>query len=277
MTDKSEIYVESDCMKQNGSIDNKAGEVLSNKQNRENISSANLNENFSKSSINKGKLIEYAKRYLFLIVGLVIMAFGVAFSVNAQLGTSPVSSIPAVTATLSGATIGVTTMIVNIIIVLIQIPVMRKKFKLIRLLQIPVCIVFGLLIDLASLCISSVMPQEYWAQWLICIVGIILVALGVSFEMTANVATLAGEGLVQALCSVCHKVKFNYMKVIVDVSFVAIAVALSFIFLKRLDGVREGTIAAAIFVGLVAKLFNKIVRPLGNKFINSERSKKENI
>lgn len=219
----------------------------------------------------KQSVVEYTKRIAFLLVGLIIMAFGVAFSINAQLGTSPVSGIPYVLSLTSKLSVGVTTIIVNTLIVLLQIPVMRKKFKLVRLLQIPVCTVFGLLIDLASLCIQGILPEQYWAKWLLCILGIVLVAVGVSFEMTANVITLAGEGLVQAICSVCP-IKFGYMKVIVDVSFVVIAVAISFIFLHGLYGVREGTAAAAVFVGLLAKQFNKAIKPLGDKLFKTSRA-----
>ena len=217
---------------------------------------------------------EYIKRYIVLVVGLAIMSFGVAFSINAELGTSPVSSIPYVTSEISGLSVGTTTIIVNAIIVLLQIAVLRRRFKLIRLLQIPVCVVFGLLIDVAGLCIEAVVPDNYFMQWLLCVCGIVLVAVGVAFEMSAGVLTLAGEGLVQALCTVLPKVKFGYMKVMVDVSFVVIAVALSFIFLHELQGVREGTVAAAIFVGLIAKFLNRFISPVANKlFADGKRLK----
>lgn len=217
---------------------------------------------------------EYIKRYIFLVVGLAIMSFGVAFSINAELGTSPVSSIPYVTSEISGLSVGTTTIIVNTIIVLLQIVVLRRRFKLIRLLQIPVCVVFGLLIDVAGLCIEAVVPDNYFMQWLLCVCGIVLVAVGVAFEMSAGVLTLAGEGLVQALCTVLPKVKFGYMKVMVDVSFVVIAVVLSFIFLHELQGVREGTVAAAIFVGLIAKFLNRFISPVANKlFADGKRLK----
>lgn len=217
---------------------------------------------------------EYIKRYIFLVVGLAIMSFGVAFSINAELGTSPVSSIPYVTSEISGLSVGTTTIIVNTIMVLLQIVVLRRRFKLIRLLQIPVCVVFGLLIDVAGLCIEAVVPDNYFMQWLLCVCGIVLVAVGVAFEMSAGVLTLAGEGLVQALCTVLPKVKFGYMKVMVDVSFVVIAVELSFIFLHELQGVREGTVAAAIFVGLIAKFLNRFISPVANKlFADGKRLK----
>ena len=219
-------------------------------------------------------VVEYIKRYIFLVVGLAIMSFGVAFSINAELGTSPVSSIPYVTSEISGLSVGTTTIIVNTIIVLLQIVVLRRRFKLIRLLQIPVCVVFGLLIDVAGLCIEAVVPDNYFMQWLLCVCGIVLVAVGVAFEMSVGVLTLAGEGLVQALCTVLPKVKFGYMKVMVDVSFVIIAVVLSFIFLHELQGVREGTVAAAIFVGLIAKFLNRFISPVANKlFADGKRLK----
>lgn len=236
-------------------------EVIEVTEDREEITTENTQQDAQKKTV-KRSLAEYIKRYIVLIVGLVIMSFGVALSINAKLGTSPVSSIPQVTSVMSGGTlsVGVTTIIVNTIIVLLQWAILRRRFKLIRLIQIPVCTVFGLLIDLAAACVSGVMPTTYWGQWIACIAGIVLVGVGVAFEMAADVITLAGEGLAQALCMVTP-VKFGYMKVMVDLSFVIIATALSFIFLQKLEGVREGTLAAAIFVGLIAKALNKYLTP----------------
>ena len=212
------------------------------------------------------KTIEYIKRTAVLIIGLIIMSFGVGLSIRADLGTSPVSSIPYVLNIITGMSVGTTTIIVNVIIVLLQIVLLRKKFRSLQLLQLPVCIAFGLLCDVALACMPGVIPQNYWQQWLICAAGIVLVGVGVSLEVTANVTTLAGEGLSLAMCQLFPKIKFGYMKVIVDYSFVVIAVALSFIFLQRLAAVREGTVAAALLVGIIAKTLNRFIVPLGKKF-----------
>ena len=72
-------------------------------------------------------------------------------------------------------------MIVNALIVLIQIPILRKKFKWQRLLQIVVSIVFGYMIIVADMLIGNIVPTKYLEQWLLCIVGIVLVAIGVAF------------------------------------------------------------------------------------------------
>ena len=200
-----------------------------------------------------------AKRIIFLCLGLTIMAFGVAFSIKAALGTSPISSVPYVTSTISGLSVGTTTIIMNFMFVLIQIAILRKKYDWFQLLQFPAAIVFGTMIDVAEYLLKPVEFSNYLEQWLLCVVGIFLVALGVSVEVMANLVTTAGEGIVLAICQVAP-VKFSNMKVAFDVTLVCISIALSFIFLGHLDGVREGTIAAAVFVGLITKQTNKLMK-----------------
>lgn len=200
-----------------------------------------------------------AKRIIFLCLGLTIMAFGVAFSIKAALGTSPISSVPYVTSTISGLSVGTTTIIMNFMFVLIQIAILRKKYDWFQLLQFPAAIVFGTMIDVAEYVLKPISFSNYFEQWLLCVVGIFLVALGVSVEVMANLVTTAGEGIVLAICQVAP-VKFSNMKVTFDVTLVCISIALSFIFLGHLDGVREGTIAAAVFVGLITKQTNKLMK-----------------
>ena len=77
------------------------------------------------------------KRLIFLCLGLSIMAFGVAFSIKAALGTSPISSVPYVTSEISGLTVGQTTIIMNFIFVLIQIAILRRQYDWFQLLQFP--------------------------------------------------------------------------------------------------------------------------------------------
>ena len=187
------------------------------------------------------------------------MAFGVAFSIKAALGTSPISSVPYVTSTISGLSVGTTTIIMNFMFVLIQIAILRKKYDWFQLLQFPAAIVFGTMIDVAEYLLKPVAFSNYLEQWLLCVVGVFLVALGVSVEVMANLVTTAGEGIVLAICQVAP-VKFSNMKVAFDVTLVCISIALSFIFLGHLDGVREGTIAAAVFVGLITKQTNKLTK-----------------
>ena len=212
------------------------------------------------------RVLEYVGRCVLLCIGLFVMSVGVGLSVQANLGTSPISSVPTVLWKITGLSLGTTTIIFNVLIVLIQVLLLRRRFRPLQLLQIPICILFGLLCDASLSLLGGVAPTEYWLQWLVCVAGILLVAAGVSMEVAANVSTLPGEGLALAMCKLFPKVRFGYMKVLCDSSFVVVAAALSLLFLYKLDGVREGTVAAAIFVGLIARQFNRFVLPLAGKF-----------
>ena len=205
---------------------------------------------------------ELVRRWLFLAVSLLIMALGVACSIQASLGTSPISSLPYVLSQIAPLSVGVTTILMNAVLVLIQIFILRRRYDPVQLLQLPVAVVFGCLTDLALWVVSFLQPAAYWQQWLLCLVGIALVGVGVSCEVTAGVVTMAGEGVVLAVCQVAP-IKFGTMKVFFDVSLVAISCVLSLLFLGRIVGVREGTLAAALLVGQVARRMNRTLEPVG--------------
>ena len=213
-----------------------------------------------KGMIELNKLPVYIlKRYLLLLAGLSIMAFGVAFSIKASLGTSPISSVPFVVSLFTPLTVGTATITMHCVFILMQILILRKDYHLIQLMQLPVAFFFGYLTDFGVWAVQGISCNTYWHQWIVCLIGILLVAVGVSFEVKAGVVVLAGEGDVLAVCKVLPKIKFGYMKVGFDVTLVVIACILSFVFTGHLQGVREGTVAAALLVGLIAKQLGKLL------------------
>ena len=126
-----------------------------------------------------------------LLVGLVIMSLGVAFSIKAGLGTSPVSSDPYVLSENTGLTVGQTTIIFNCGLVLLQILLLRRRFQLIQLVQVPVAIAFGYLCDFSGWVLSAIQPANYLQQWIFCILGILLVNLKIVPESSEVYGTLS--------------------------------------------------------------------------------------
>ena len=198
------------------------------------------------------------KRYLLLLAGLAIMAFGVAFSIKASLGTSPISSVPYAISLFTPLSVGTATITMHCVFILLQILILRKDYHPIQLMQLPVAFFFGYLTDFGVWAVQRISYHAYWQQWIICLIGILLVAVGVSLEVKAGVVVLAGEGVVLAICKVLP-VRFGHMKVGFDVTLVVIACILSIVFTGRLQGVREGTVAAALLVGTLARQFGKLL------------------
>ncbi len=212
------------------------------------------------------KLVCLFKRYLLLCAGLAIMALGVAFSIKASLGTSPISSLPYVLSQFTFLSVGTATILMHVAFICMQILLLRRQYDPIQLIQLPVALVFGALTDLAVWLLQGVNTSSYLMQWLLCAVGILLVGIGVSFEVTANVVTLAGEGMVLAFCK-AFRLKFPNVKIGFDVSLVVIACLLSVLFLGGLVGVREGTIAAALLVGLTARQVNRPMKRFAQLYL----------
>lgn len=85
----------------------------------------------------------YIVRLIAYLIGLFIMTIGVSMSVKSNLGVSPVSSIPYTITCITGLEMGKATIVFHIFLVILQILILRKAFKIKNLLQVIVGVVFG--------------------------------------------------------------------------------------------------------------------------------------
>lgn len=213
---------------------------------------------------NKTELI---KRYIFLLVGLFVNGLGVSFITKAGLGTSPITSIPYTLSLGFTPTVGMFTLVFNIFLIILQVILLRRNFQLQNLLQLPIIALFSFFIDLTMSLLGFMQPETYAMKVVSLIVGCLILGFGVFMEMVANVAMLPGEATVRAVSDV-FSTDFGKTKIAFDSSMTVIAAILSFIMFRHLDGVREGTIVAAILVGFIARLFKKYIGGIEKIFIS---------
>lgn len=200
--------------------------------------------------------MEKRKRYLIFLVGLFVNSLGVSLITKANLGTSPISSIPYVLSLNFPFTLGNFTIFFSIFLIVLQLIILRKNFKLEHILQIPVSIIFGYFIDLTMILFSWVNPETYIMKIVYLLIGCLILGVGVYMEVLADVVMLPGESFVRAIV-LTWKTNFGTTKICFDVSMSVIAAVLSFVFAGRLAGVREGTVIAALLVGFIARLIGK--------------------
>ena len=72
--------------------------------------------------------MEKFKRYLIFLVGLFISSLGVSLVTKANLGTSPISSIPYVLSLNFSLTLGNFTIIFSLFLIALQLMILRKDF-----------------------------------------------------------------------------------------------------------------------------------------------------
>ena len=166
--------------------------------------------------------MEKMKRYVVFFVGLFINSLGVSLITLADLGTSPISSVPYVLSLNFPLTLGAFTVIFNAFLILLQLLILRKDFKPEYFLQIPATILFGYFIDLTMELFHFIHPAAYPAKILALLIGCLVLGFGVYLEVLANVVMLPGESFVRAVSAVSKK-EFGITKVLFDVTMAVCA------------------------------------------------------
>lgn len=205
---------------------------------------------------------ELVKRYILFIIGLFFSGLGVAVTKYGELGVTPISSIPNILSIrFTNITIGTFLMICNVLLLIGQIIILRKNFKIVNLLQIPLSFLFGWFTDLGLMLTRIIIPQDPYPWRLFCVfLGTFLLAFGISLQVVADTILNSGEAFVKAISDTIHK-EFGYVKVAFDVYNVTAAIVLSLIFFGSIKGAREGTIIAAVSIGFVVKFITPRIKP----------------
>ena len=202
------------------------------------------------------------KRLAAYFFGLFIMTAGIAFSVQSDLGVSPLSTLPYAVELWTGFDMGLGTMVMHAGFVLIQIILLRKKFKPVMLLQIPAGIVFGWFTTLCNGLVLMLPRSEFLPlQVILQLISILLVAVGIHFYLPANLIPLAGEGIVSAIAEVSGW-KFHIVKIGFDVAVVIISGVLCLLTVGRLGSVGIGTVMSALLTGTFIAWIDKLAKKL---------------
>jgi uncharacterized membrane protein YczE len=195
---------------------------------------------------------QFLPRLSLLLTGLMLLAFAVAISIRSQLGTSPISSLPYVYSFIVPLSVGTLTILMHIFMILGQKLLLAQDFRWTRWLQLPVGLIFGLGIDLMLWLTQSWSATTYFQQIMYCLFSCGITAIAVCMIIKANLVFLAGEGLYQAF-SLRFNWDFASCKLYGDIVLIGLAVLSSYSVLQQILGVREGTIIAAVLVGLLVK------------------------
>lgn len=204
----------------------------------------------------------FIRRVVIYILGLLFLAFGVAFSVNSNLGVSPVNSLPYVVSLITETDMGSCVIVIFGSYILVQILLLRRNFQWINLTQMVFSTLFGYFVDFAKWVVGDFALPTYFGQLAMLAISIILVAAGVCLYMDVKLVNMPMEGMTHAIKgTLLPGLAFHDVKVIMDCVVVGIGVVLSFLFLGRLDGIREGTVICALLVGKLMKPIKKILQP----------------
>ena len=224
-------------------------------------------------------------RYLVASVGLFMIAFAIALAIKSNLGTAPLSCLAYVlNLDMPGISVGVFTFIVNMFYILVQLAVLRRRFKPAHLMQIVASVLFGYMIDLSLWMIGWLEPEGFGVRLLLILAAAAITALGTSIEVASNAWMVSAEMTVAAFSSTFRK-DFGRVKMVMDTTMVVLSALAALLFfgnpfgsgeftgmadvlLARTSGVviGMGTLLMAFLPGYLMRFTDPLVRPLRDRF-----------
>lgn len=208
------------------------------------------------TNIENGKKIK--TRLLMYFIGLFLMTAGIALSVKSNLGVSPVSSIPYTMTCVWGMEMGMATTIFHAFLVLLQILLLRKKFKVKNLLQVLAGIIFGMFTTFCNMCASYLpTPENLFIRIFMILISTVLIAAGIFLYVPADIIPLAGEGITQTVSDLSG-IAFPKMKVVFDLTVVTVSLITCLLAIHSFGSVGIGTVLAAALVGVNLGYITKI-------------------
>ena len=163
----------------------------------------------------------FRKDLVEMIVSVLVMSFGVVLTVKAQMGASPIVSLPNVLSGVVGMSLGTTVFIVYFILILIEWALIRDRSRiLLTLSQLPFTMLFSVFVDLIVWMLGGWVVSGPVEQWVLVIVGTAIIGFGCVLEFDANISMLADDGLVLAISQVT-KLRLDKVMIIFDICFVA--------------------------------------------------------
>lgn len=208
--------------------------------------------------------IEIIKRYIIYISGLYVFALGIALVARSTMGATPVSSWAYTMSKHTALTYGTYSFLIHLVMMTYQIVILighgLKKEWYNIFLQLPFSFFFGVFLDVNMYLTSIVQPSGFFWCLLVLLIACCVHAMGVFFQVSANVTMMSAEATVYYTCK-RFNLEFWRTKIKFDVSMVVLTIITSLMFsctwLSVTTAVREGTVIDALLVGRIYHFYTK--------------------
>ena len=203
---------------------------------------------------------ELFRRYALFIISLFISALGVAVTKRGELGVSPISSAANVMSMkFTALSLGSWLIIWNCVLIAGQIALLRRNFKPIQLLQVPLSFLFGWFTDVTMRIAGRIDHHgSLPVQLAMVIVGVVIVGLGLRLYLTADIIAIPPDALAVAFAWRTKK-PLHLCKRVFDCCMVLLSAGLSLAFFRDISGLWIGTVIAALGVGYALKFFSRLL------------------
>lgn len=201
------------------------------------------------------------KRITLLIALLVMVGLGASVSLKAAIGVGAWDAMAQTFSFLTGIKVGTLGMLFNSLCVLGQVLVLKRNFRWIQLLQLPLNVFLGTIINFFLYeVLGGVTIDSYIVNLALLTGALIFISLAVGAVMLLDVVTFALEGFCMAIAQVTG-IGFSKIRQRVDIFSILVILLLTYSFSLPLS-LREGTILGMLIFAPLMGFFMAKLRPL---------------
>jgi len=191
------------------------------------------------------------KRLVLYVFGLFFLSLGVSFSIQAGLGVSTVSSLPYAVSLTTGISIGMTTVMANVLFILIQVSLTRRITLQDFGAQLVIAFLFGFFMDVTLFLLQLLpTPETLFGRFGFLVISLFVVAVGLIGYFTAKLPLMPYDALTYVISEKC-KMKFSKAKISSDLLNVGVAGSVCLVFIHSFGSIGIGTLLAAYFIGKI--------------------------
>ena len=202
-------------------------------------------------------MVKTLNRVLIYFLGLIILCVGVVLNTKTNIGVAAINAIPYVVSKSTSFSLGSCVFVLYLVFIAMQF-LINKKVDFLTVLQLPVSLLFGRMVDIVNIHILKFEAQSIFSGLAMLIIAILLVSLGTTLVVSQNLVPNAPDGMVNALGNLFDK-PFGYIKVRFDIICVGLALIVSYLMTGRIVGIGLGTLVSMLMTGNVCSFFKKLL------------------
>lgn len=195
--------------------------------------------------------------FMEMTVGIALVCAGAAMGIIAALGQTTSTGTSYAIAQAIGIKVGNGLMILYGFFMLLQVAMLKKKFKPLFLIQVIPVVLHGWILNYFKYDFGPFLalnPQSYIERFVIYAIGVVLISLGFCCTKASGFANYPPDTFC-ALFARRRNMQFGTAKLIVDFCYVGATLLLCLLFNLDFGIVREGTVIFAVANGVLINLF----------------------
>lgn len=188
------------------------------------------------------------RRICTYIFGILLAAASTNLSVMAAIGLSAFNSMSAIISARTGVSLGDVIILINFIMVLVQMSLLGRHYQIINLAQVPFAIIYGKFISFLATILPDITFTTWYSQLAVLLSAVVILAVGLLMMVGTELVPMPVEGTCLVIAAKTH-IAFHNVKIIMDCSYLVIAIVLALVFYGNLMGIGIGTVLLATGTG----------------------------